>query len=321
MRADRGGWTIVSAEGEAQVGAARALPETPVVGDWVATDDTGVLAVLPRRSAFVRASAGRETAAQVLAANIDVVYNVVPIDRTVNLRRLERFLALSWESGATPVVVLTKADLCPDPSAAVDDAAGVALGVDIELVSALTGAGMADVVRHLHADDRQGTGALLGPSGAGKSTLLNRLCGTELMAVAAARRDGKGRHTTTHRELFVLPGGGSLIDTPGLRGIALWDAEEGVERTYPDVEELLGGCRFSDCAHEQEPGCGLTTAVADGRLDADRLASWHKLRRELEHLTIRQDARLAADARRKTKTFARSLRARNQEIRRRDKGI
>ena len=292
-RADRGRWTTFGVEGEARLGAARTLPEVPVVGDWVAVDETGVVAVVPRRSAFVRAAAGEDTAAQVLAANIDVAYIAVPIDRDVNLRRLERFLALGWESGATPVVVLTKTDLCPDPAAAYEAAASVSLGVDVEQVSGLTGVGVTELVRHLLVDGRQGTGVLLGPSGAGKSTLLNRLCGVELMAVAAARRDGKGRHTTTHRELFVLPGGGSLIDTPGLRGVALWDADEGIERAYPDVEGLLGGCRFDDCAHEREPGCALQAAVADGRLDADRLASWHKLRRELANRKDRARSRRA----------------------------
>jgi ribosome biogenesis GTPase len=296
----------------AALGPALSRADPPGVGDWVAVrppadgDERVVEAVLPRRTALVRRAAGDAQQAQVVAANVDVVLIAVPLDGGPNLRRLERELAVAWTSGAEPVVVLTKADLSDsldEDLAAVD---GVAFGVAALPVDALTGAGV-DAVAERLAPRR--TGVLLGPSGAGKSTLANRLLGVELLETAAVRADGRGRHTTTRRELLLVPSGGVLIDTPGVRSLGLWDAEEGVAATFADVEELAASCRFSDCEHETEPGCAVRAAIAAGTLDAARLESYRKLRRELQWQANRQDARARADERRRWRTINKEMRA------------
>ena len=298
-RADRGVVTVLPPEGPARVAVPHHL--TPVVGDWVAVggDPPAVVEILPRRSALTRASAGARTEAQVIAANVDVVFVVVGLDRPLRLRRLERTLAVAWSSGAVPVVVLTKADACPDVGDAVVQAQSVALGTTVLAVSSLTGEGL-DEVRSLVAGQ---TVVMLGPSGAGKTTLINALTGSDL-ATADVRSDGKGRHTTVAGELVALPEGGVLLDTPGLKTMGLWDDGEGVEAAFADIGELAAGCRFDDCAHGAEPGC----AVRDG-VDPDRLASWHKLQRELRHLAARQDQRLAAEEKARNRRFGKMQKA------------
>lgn len=287
----------------------------PTVGDWVAcsSQDDGsglaVRAVLPRTSAFVRHAAGSETVAQVLAANVDTVFVVVPLNRKLNLTRIERFLTLAWESGATPVLVLSKADVCDDLAAALDDAASAAPGVDVLSVSAVAGDGVEDLSRLVVPGL---TVALLGQSGAGKSTLVNALAGETLMATRDIRDDGRGRHTTTHRELVVLPSGGILIDTPGLRTLLLWDAEDGLERTFEDVEKYAAQCRFHDCRHVAEPGCTVIAAVESGALAQRRVDSHRKLGNELAFLARKQDKRLAAEARKSVRVLSKSYRQRDQ---------
>ncbi|MEC3913994.1 ribosome small subunit-dependent GTPase A [Nocardia sp. CDC160] len=265
-------------------------------GDWVAIDrGRTVRALLPRRTAIVRAAvsgqpdARARSAHQVLAANVDTVLVCTAGDGDVDLGRIERLLALAWESGAQPVVVLTKADLAHDIP--LEEVRAAAPGVTVLAVSATAGVGM-DVLGAL----LRGTVALIGPSGAGKSTLANALLGAEVFATNAVRAaDQRGRHTTVHRELRPLPGGGTLIDTPGLRSIGLWDAAEGLGRTFSDVESLATRCRFTDCSHRTEPGCAVLAAIDAGTLPQRRLDSYRKLTRENEWLSARTDARLRAE--------------------------
>lgn len=301
-RSDRGAVTLLSSDGPIRASVPPALHhDHPVIGDWVAVhgDPPVVFEVLPRRSALTRAAAGPTTRPQVLAANVDLVLVVAALDTPLNLRRLERTLAAAWSSGAVPAVVLTKADTCFDPDEAVADARAVALGTEVVAVSAHAGDGVDDVLALVAGR----TVVLLGPSGSGKTTLVNRLTGADL-AVREVRRDGKGRHTTTAGQLVPLPGGGMLLDTPGLRELALWDDGEGVEAAFADVAALAGACRFGDCAHDTEPGCAVRDAIAP-----ERLASWHKLQREIAHLAARHDARLAAEERRRNRAFGRLQRS------------
>jgi ribosome biogenesis GTPase len=282
----------------------------PTVGDWVALaaagDGAGVIrAVLPRRTAFVRRAPGRAERPQVVVANVDVVGVVAPLSAPLNARWLERFVAVAWDSGATPLVVLTKLDLCDDAERAIAEARGAAPGVDVVAVSSLTGAGLDALRARLPA---RRTLVLLGASGAGKSTLVNALVGGERMATGAVRADGKGRHTTSHRELVPLAGGALLVDTPGMRELGLWGADGGVESTFADVEALGASCRFADCAHGEEPGCAVRGAVVSGALDAERLAAWHKLRRELAHLARKTDLTAAADAKAQLRAVMRNVR-------------
>jgi ribosome biogenesis GTPase len=276
----------------------------PVTGDWVAVeagqDLALVHAVLPRRTAFVRKAAGPGGGAQVAAANVDVALLTASLNADLNLRRLERYLAAAYESGAEPVIVLTKADLCADPDPLIAEVAAIAFGVPVLAVSAATGEGLA-ALEALLAPGR--TAVLLGSSGVGKSTLVNALAGTELMATQAIREDdAHGRHTTTHRELIALPSGALILDTPGMREFGLWDAGAGVERTFADltgeVEAIAQSCRFRDCGHGREPDCAVQAALADGRLDADRWKSFQKLQRELAHEARKQDP-IAREAERK----------------------
>jgi ribosome biogenesis GTPase len=283
----------------------------PCVGDWVAVrdwpDDRVTLeAVLPRRTAFVRATAGGSSHAQVLAANVDIAVIVEPLHPQPEIGRIERLLALAWESGAQPLVVLTKADLAADAEDQKQDIAAAAPGVDGVVVCAVTGEGL-DAVRVLAAP--RVTLALLGPSGAGKSTLTNALAGVELMHTRALRADGKGRHTTVHRELVRLPGGALLIDTPGLRGVGLTDAGEGLDLVFSDIEVLAGSCRFSDCAHRSEPGCAVRVALDSGELPERRWESYLKLQREARWMAMRHDARLRAEERDRWKRIHKEVRS------------
>ncbi|HEX2077027.1 MAG TPA: ribosome small subunit-dependent GTPase A [Longimicrobium sp.] len=289
---------------------ARSREELPATGDWVAVDGgadgtAAIHAVLPRRSAFRRKVAGEVTEAQVLAANVDVALVAAALPADLNERRIERYLALAWESGAVPVVVLTKADLADDVDAAVRSVRAVAPGADVVAVSSVTGAGMDALARWLRTGR---TAVLLGSSGVGKSTLINRLLSAEALRTGAVRNDGKGRHTTTHRQLVRLESGALLIDTPGMRELQLWTADAGLESAFADVEALAARCRFRDCGHRAEPGCAVRAAVESGVLDAERLESWHRLRRELAWLEMRQDEAAASAERARVKTLHRAYR-------------
>jgi ribosome biogenesis GTPase len=287
--------------------------ESPAVGDWVvvrpATDTTPALveALLPRRSVFVRGGSGKAAVSQVIAANVDVVFVVDGLDRGPNLRRIERELALAWESGARPVVVLSKADVCEEPDVAVAAVAAIAPGADIVLESAEADTGFEELLGYTSGNR---TVTLIGPSGAGKSTLVNRLVGGDIQTVGAVRAfDGKGRHTTVTRELVPLPGGGALIDMPGLRQITTWDDEEGVDTTFAEISALAAGCRFDDCSHETEPGCAVRAALEDGTLDPARYEAYLALRRESAAQGLRVEARARAEREKPAKTIAMDSRA------------
>lgn len=298
-RVDRGSSLVVTAEGMVRASPygttsrQAGLDEIPAAGDWVAIattsgDGPGVVAVLPRRSAISRKDPDeRVTAEQVLAANVDLMGLVGGLDRPLGQNRLERMLAVAWESGATPVVVLTKVDLAADPEGARQEAETIAGGVDVVTTSTVSREGI-DELRVLLQPCR--TLALLGPSGAGKSSLVNLLVGDAVQSTGSVRAsDRRGRHTTTSRELVPVPGGGVLLDTPGLRSLPLWDAGAGLAATFDDVEQLAAGCRFRDCRHEGEPGCAVEAAVVGGKLGGRRLDSYRKLARELDSLERRQD--------------------------------
>ena len=257
----------------------------------------------------MRNAAGRATLAQTLAANIDVAFVVSSLGPELEPRRIERYLVTIWESGATPEIVLTKADRLEDPWPMVAEVEAVALGVPVHVVSSVTGQGL-DALR---ARIQPGTTAVLvGSSGVGKSTLVNRFVGHEQMAVNEVRADDdEGQHTTSHRELILLPGGGVVIDTPGIRELQLWDASEsGMSETFSDVEELAGECRFNDCTHTSEPGCAVLAAVASGELASDRLQSWFKLQRELRAIAIRHDHLLRKEETRRWKLLGKEGKAR-----------
>ena len=300
----RGVFVVYGASGE------RRVPSIPdvAVGDWVGLHGDGIAATMPRRSAITRNAAGGRTERQVLAANIDVAFLVNALGADLEPRRLERYLVAVWQSGATPVVALTKSDLHADASEQALAVEEAVVGVPVHLVSGVTGEGCAELRSYLQPGV---TGVLLGSSGVGKSTLANRFLGEERLRTQAVRADDEaGRHTTSHRELVLLPGGGLLIDTPGLREVQLWADDDGaLELAFADIDELSQACRFTDCAHVREPGCAVLEAVDDGRLSLDRVRSWRSLQRELEWQSSRQ-ANAAARAARKAelRTFARSLR-------------
>jgi ribosome biogenesis GTPase len=282
------------------------------VGDWVGLGDGLIRCVLPRRSAIVRNAASdqhRRTSGQALAANVDVAFVVTSLGPDLEPRRIERYLVTIWESGATPEIVLTKADRLDDPWPLAAEVEAVALGVPVHVVSAVTGQGC-DALRARIAAGQ--TAVLLGSSGVGKSTLVNRWLGEELMATRETREDDdEGRHTTTHRQLLELPGGGLVIDTPGLRELQLWDVgSAGLETTFADVEEFAADCRFGDCSHVHEPGCAVLAAVDSGELPGERLHSWRKLQRELRAIAMRHDAVLRKEEQRKWKLRSREGRAR-----------
>ena len=320
-RVDRGICTVLGASGSlrgtlsgALLHAAAGDPaEQPCAGDWVvlrtwADDRTTIEARLPRRTAIIRRTSDKASIGQVLAANLDTAAVVEPMHPSPDLGRIERLLTLAWESGGTPLVVLTKADLAADPVDVAEQVSESAPGAEVIAVSAERGDGLdrlAPLVAH------GCTLALLGPSGAGKSTLVNALAGTSVMITQGIRRaDGKGRHTTTYRALVPIPGGGAVLDTPGIRGVGLLDAETGLDQAFADVVALAAVCRFNDCQHNGEPGCAVRAALESGDLAPRRFESWCRLQREIAFEMRRRDARLAAEERNRWKRIHKSMRSR-----------
>lgn len=302
---------------------ADASGDWPAVGDWVAAEllkggaRPQIHKVLPRRSKFARKVAGRRVEEQVIAANVDTAFVVMGLDGDFNVRRLERYLAQCWESGAKSVIVLNKADNCADVAARIAEVEGVAAGVPIVALSALTGNGV-DALSSFLAPGQ--TIVLLGSSGVGKSTLVNHFLQRDAQTVQTVREaDSRGRHTTTSRELFGLPGGALLIDTPGLRELHLWDAGDGVQRVFADIEELAGQCRYSDCVHTTEPGCAVQAAIAEGRLAPDRLENRRKLEREQEFLRRKVDPEARQQHNERVKLLHRGAREKYEQ-RRKDGG-
>jgi ribosome biogenesis GTPase / thiamine phosphate phosphatase len=319
--ADRGPRLLVQFEdGQRLVvipGRLRKAGEVPVVGDFLLAlpgPDAPVVRVLSRRSALTRGAAGRATAQQVLAANVDLALVVQGLDRGVNPRRLERTQAAVRASGSEPVVVLTKSDLLDDPSGALAEAEDAAHGARVLLASGLTGEGL-DELRSLLPSGR--TGVLVGPSGAGKSTLLNALLGQDVQATGAVRAsDRRGRHVTTGRSLLVLPSGGLLVDGPGIRELKLWDAS-GLDDAFGDLAAVAAGCRFRDCVHHGEPGCAVLAAIEAGQLDPARLEHFHKLERETAALAARKDSGAAGAEKQRWRPLAKEARRIKRE---RDRG-
>ena len=311
-------WRVHDGDVETNLGVRGRLRSTPaslpVAGDWVlvggtSVDDSVIEHLLPRRSSLTRKVAGERTDEQVVAANVDIVLVCAPA-HSLNARRLERELTLVWESGATPYVVVTKSDLLVDDLVAtLDEVRGVAVGAEVLAVSSYDGDGL-DTVRALMPAGV--TGAVIGPSGAGKSTLVNALVGHELLATTAVRADHRGVHTTSARHLVPLPDGGLVLDTPGMREIALWADEDALDHTFADVETVTEQCRFSNCAHDGEPGCAIAAAIEAGQLDDARVASWRRLQRELAYLARKQDVRAQHEERRRWAIRSREARARTR---------
>ena len=316
----RGAYSVLTARGQlwAQVTGklrhdAVSRADLPTTGDWVVAeihdaDQASIHAVLSRRTKFSRNIAGKATDEHVIAANIDVSFLVASLEHEVNLRRIERYLTLAWSGGTDPVIVLTKSDLAGDPEDIVyelERVESIALGVPVLLTSSTTGAGLEDL-RDVLAGSR--TGVLLGSSGAGKSSLVNALIGDATQQVDEVRSDGKGRHTTARRELIALPGGGVIVDTPGLRGLKLWDHGEGAASTFADVAELAAGCKFNDCRHETEPDCAVRAAIADGTIGKQRLDDWRKLQHASSSTNARSrisvSPRNAGDGGRRSRTVS-----------------
>jgi ribosome biogenesis GTPase len=307
----RGGYVLHGAEGEiAAVVSGRFRHETrapadfPAIGDWVLAKDGVIHAVLPRRTAFSRKAADSLAEEQVAAANVDVVFVVEALGADPNIRRIERYLTVAYESGALPVVLLSKSDLCEDVDAALASVGEVAPGTPVHALSAYTGHGF-EVFDAYCGPGR--TVVFLGPSGVGKTTLLNALAGED-RPTAAVLADGRGQHTTTHRELVLVSGRGIVIDTPGMRELQLWDSDGGLSSVFPDIDAIAARCRFGDCAHVGEPGCAIRAAIDDGTLAEDRYASYRKLEREEAFVTKKRDALALSEEKRRRKIFSRSVR-------------
>ncbi|WOV88373.1 ribosome small subunit-dependent GTPase A [Sporosarcina oncorhynchi] len=284
----------------------------PAVGDWVAIErmpgeERGIIhAILPRSSVFSRKTAGVTMTEQLIAVNVDIVFLVTSMNDDFNIPRLERYLVAAYDSGAVPVIVLTKADLCDSPEDFIDQARNIAFGTEVLAVSSKTGRGIDQISSLLH-DGK--TAALLGSSGVGKSSLVNAICGDSTMTVQTIREDdAKGRHTTTHRELIPLPDGGVLIDTPGMREFQLWNDSESVEGGFSDIEALSESCKFNDCSHKSEPGCAIQQALEDGELAEDRFASYVKLQREIAYLDRKTNAQSQIAERKRWKAITKSQR-------------
>lgn len=291
--------------------------EYPTTGDWVAAEPSGenlavIHAVLPRRSAFTRKVAGELTEPQVVAANIDTVLLLTGLDANFNVRRIERYLTTAWDSGASPVIVLNKADLRPDIEEIKAEVGLIAAGIPVVAVSALEGSQIDTLLPFLAP---RKTAALLGSSGVGKTTLINRLLGEQRYRTQQVSDSvSRGRHTTTHRELVVLPNGALLIDTPGMRELQLWADDESLGKSFEEIESLTAQCRFADCRHQNEPGCAVQAALADGSLDAERFESYLKQRKELKFLTLKQDSKARKQA---EKVRGRHFAAMLKEVKRR----
>jgi ribosome biogenesis GTPase len=285
--------------------------ELPAVGDWVVVQrltgdaEAVIHRVLPRKSKFSRKVAGDRTDEQVVAANADTVWIVSSLDQDFSLRRVERYLTLAWESGANPVIVLTKSDLCDDVESYVSKIESTAVGTAVHATSSLIGIGLSELQVYFrdHA-----TVALLGSSGVGKSALINALAGSMLQKTSEVRDDGKGRHTTTHRQLIRLGTGGLIIDTPGMRELQLWDGESSLPDVFAEIDDLARACRFSDCRHAGEPGCAVADAIAQGQLSESRFQSYQKLERELAHLERKQNARAQHEEKQRIKSIMKSFR-------------
>lgn len=287
--------------------------ELPAVGDWVAVrrsagEDTGaIVGLVPRQSCFSRKMAGNVTDEQVVASNVDLVFIVMGLDADFSIRRLERYLLLGRESGAAPVILLTKPDVSPDVPGRVAEVVAMAGDFPVHVVSPKLNQGLEQVARYLTPGR---TGALLGSSGVGKSTIINRLIGSDVQKTLEVRDyDSTGRHATTHRELVVLPSGGLIIDTPGMRELQLWDVGEAVRETFDDIESLAGHCHFTDCRHRDEPRCAVKAAIAEGRVPATRLESYLKLQDEIAFLNRQQDERAQQEEKRKSKVMGKALKS------------
>lgn len=322
----RGGYRVVTEAGDIEARATGPLMKAasdiarPTAGDWVALEarpgQTTALvhAVLPRATAFIRKASGPRAGAQVVAANVDVALLVASLNANLNPRRLERYLATTHESGARPVIVLTKSDLAEFVDEDVAEIEAIALGAPVLALSAKTGQGLEALDGYLLPGQ---TAVLLGSSGAGKSTLLNVLAGEERMATREVRAtDDRGRHTTSHRELVLLPSGALILDTPGMRELGLWDADEGLSATFADIETLASQCKFSDCGHGDEPGCAVQAAIDAGELDPSRLWNFEKLQAELAHDRRRQDPVAALEHKKVWVSRHKAGRARMKEKRR-----
>jgi ribosome biogenesis GTPase / thiamine phosphate phosphatase len=286
--------------------------DLPAVGDWVvirAREGEGTATIhdiLPRKSKFSRKTVGAKIAEQIVATNVDTVFLVSGLDGDFNPRRIERYLILAWESGANPVIVLNKADLCPDLEKCLAEVAAVALGVPIITISAASSQRLDELKPYLQPGQ---TVALLGSSGVGKSTITNQLMGETVQTVQAVRQgDDRGKHTTSHRELIVLPGGGLIIDTPGMREIQLWAGDEGLPETFADIENLAQQCRFRDCQHHHEPGCAVQKALQQGRLDESRFLNYQKLHKEVKYMERKQDQREYVAEKEKWKKLTKAMR-------------
>lgn len=319
-RVDRGVCTVATEHGPLRASWSASLLEAaatdptsaPCTGDWCVLacwpdGPVTIHAVLDRRTAVTRAGASRTSHAQVLVANVDLIAVVVALHPEPKISRIERLVTLAWESGARPVVVLTKADLVPDAAGLAAEVAQACPGVDVVTCSTVTDEGL-DELRALLGPN--GTMGLIGASGHGKSSLTNALVGAQVLTTKRIRDDGKGRHTSVRRELVALPGGGAVVDTPGLRGVGLHSAPEGLAATFPDVEELATRCKFRDCSHGREPGCAIRAAVSTGHLSERRLDSWSRLQRELAWIAARSDARLRAEQVKKRKKITQDNRSR-----------
>jgi ribosome biogenesis GTPase len=284
----------------------------PAVGDWVGVDRGAIKSIVERRTVFARQSSGTETRRQVLAANVDVVL-VIAAATDLNPRRVERYLTIAWQSGAVPVVVLTKADLAQDVEPMRIELERAAPGTSVVVTSSVSGEGLDEIAGHLQPNR---TGVLLGPSGAGKSTLINSMVGAEIMRTREIHApSGEGRHITSHRQLVQLPAGGMIIDTPGLREAQVWEGDEALSGVFDDIVQLAAECRFNDCRHASEPGCAIKAAIADGALEPSRFASYRKLQRELRAIAARSDARLRAEERRRWKQITVANRVRERYMR------